>query len=143
MVDLGAQGASFVQSKTQSGQQVERILLQKRVIENLRKSVLNGSGAIAGLPLEDPTLGALIGQYNNALTVLEKFEGAPELDMNKEAAESALASVRKRLVDATGKVTQAYNMSLQSAVSSEAEYAGLVRSVPGLDRSMRDVQRKL
>src|SRR6185295_4871416 len=75
VVDIGSQTGAYTTAKNELEQLMDKIQTQKRVVSMLRQSVLNGNSAIAGLPIEDPSLTALITQYNNALSQVEHYSG--------------------------------------------------------------------
>ena len=136
-----SQSSTIMAGKTDAERTIDNLMLQRQVVGNLKQSVLAGNGAIVGLPTADPTLIALTNQYNNALLNAEKYKDGPALSLDKENAEAALASTRKRIADAADKVGTTIDYSLKNAYSTEATYSSRLNAVPGVDRSIKDISR--
>lgn len=136
-----SQTSSLMQAKALSEQTIDNVLTQKRAVEEIKQTVLSGN-AVAGVPVTDPTLTALTNLYNTTLIKLERYKGdEPDLNLEKQKYETELASLRKRIADATDRVISTLNYSLQRAQSTDAEYSSRLNAMPVIDQSIKDVSR--
>lgn len=144
VVDVSSQATEYISGKNEAEREVERVQVKKRVVGMLRSSINDGNSAIAGLIIDDPSLNQLVQNYNAALTRVEAFnnsERTPAIQLERQEAQLGLAALRKRILDASEKVTASLDMDLQSAYNRAGVFSSRLATVPMVDKSIKDVQR--
>ncbi len=144
MINPTAQSSTFFTEKTASEEKINDILVQKEAINNLKKSILsNKDQVIAGLGVSDPFLTGLITQYNELIQKLDNYRQnyGPENPFLLET-QSEIASVRKRIVDATDKVLSSLNIVEESSAKNAALNTSRIKSVPEVETNIKDVKRE-
>ncbi len=145
MVDVSSQANTYVAGRTQAEQQLEDIIIKKQAIAYLKQTVQEQHSGrhqmMAGIGIADPVVNALIGQYNTLVQKLET-QDLPLSNPFRIQAESEIANLRKRIIDASDKVLASLEIAQKNAARNASEFSSLIRSVPSIDRSITDVKRE-
>lgn len=143
IIDPTTQSSTFQSEKNMSENTINRLLVQKQAVGNLRQSMQSGrSQVVAGIMVEDAFLAQLVTQYNQSVQQKEEMErNLPATNPYVIQQENELTAQRRRIVDAIDNVERSLNISLQNASRNAEEYTSRIRSVPGVERSIKNVQR--
>ena len=143
VVDPQAQSASYFTEKTAGEQKLNQLIAEKQAINNLQQSIMmNKNQVIAGLGVQDPILLDLVNKYNAAVTRLDELQrNYGPSNPYIEQAQSDISSMRKRVLDATDRIYNSINISLQNVSRTVATSSSKIRAVPEIDRTIKDVRR--
>ncbi|HYD20687.1 MAG TPA: Wzz/FepE/Etk N-terminal domain-containing protein, partial [Flavipsychrobacter sp.] len=143
VVDPQAQSASYFTEKTAGEQKLNQLIAEKQAINNLQQSIImNKNQVIAGLGVQDPILLDLVNKYNTAVTRLDELQrNYGPSNPYIEQAQSDISSMRKRVLDATDRIYNSINISLQNVSRNVATSTSRIRAVPEIDRNIKDVRR--
>jgi tyrosine-protein kinase Etk/Wzc len=143
IIDPQAQSASYFTEKTAAEQRMNQLLAQKQAIANLQQSLMmNKNQVIAGLGVEDPILLEQVRLYNAAVTRLDELQrNYGPSNPYIEQTQSEISSLRKRVIDATDRIYNSLNISLQNASRNVATSTSRIKAVPEIDRNIKDARR--
>ncbi|MBL7718064.1 MAG: polysaccharide biosynthesis tyrosine autokinase [Flavipsychrobacter sp.] len=143
VVDPQAQSASYLTEKTMNEQRINQLTTQKQAIANLQQILSsNKNQVIAGLGVDDPILLNQVTLYNAAVQRLDdQLANYGPSHPSIQQVTNELASMRRRLLDATERIYNSLNISLQSANRNVAVSSSRIKAVPEIDRTIKDVRR--
>lgn len=132
----------FISGKSASEEKINELVEQRQALNMLKNQVENNNDqTLTSMGTQDPFLITLITQYNTLVQQKEVYEKnyGPENPYLLKA-ESDIASYRKRIIESIDKIQGGLNVSIQNSARNASEYETRIKSVPEVDRSLKQAK---
>ena len=145
--DLGEQAKAMISSTSEYAREVSQQEVQLSVIESLEKYVLDNSSnpriVPASLVVQDPTLSAVVSQYNNLLMQRSRLLlGSTESNPVVINIDGQLKDLRQDLITGINSVKRGAQVALRSLRSNSNQLEAQMRQVPEKERVALDYSRQ-
>lgn len=149
---------NVISPEVQSGAYLSRVedasksLNEQRVlVQNVRQieDYLTGAGndrlsVPSSLGIEDPTLNALVAEYNKAQQERSALlENAPEGNVVVKQATEQVSLLRNKILETTRNIKKSFGTVVGSLQSTTGQALSQISSIPSKERAALDIQRDL
>ncbi len=147
IVDVGAQSSEAFGGSSSTSQEITDINIQKAVIQQLQNyfNSADNSGNLvpSSLGIDDPTLGSLIGKYNEL--ELKKQREKPLLSSNSmvlKDIDNQINNVKGSVLESLQNINKNLNLRQSSYQQKNNQYKQFLNSLPRKERVMQEIKRK-
>jgi tyrosine-protein kinase Etk/Wzc len=145
--DLGEQAKALINSTSDYAREVSRQEVQLNVIESLERYIKENSNnpriVPASLVVQDPTLAAVVGQYNSLLMQRARMLlGSTESNPMIVNIDGQLQDLRQDMLSGIQSVKRGAQAALKSLRSNTSELEARMRQVPQKERVALDYGRQ-
>lgn len=145
--DLGEQAKVLISSTSEYARQVSQQEVQLSVIESLERYIKENSSnpriVPASLVVQDPTLSAVVGQYNTLLMQRSRLLlGSTESNPMVVNIDGQLQDLRQDMISGIQSVKRGAQVALKSLRSNSSDLEARMRTVPQKERVALDYSRQ-
>ncbi len=145
--DLGEQAKAMISSTSDYAREVSQQEVQLSVIESLERYIKENSGnpriVPASLVVQDPTLSAVVGQYNSLLMQRSRLLlGSTETNPMVVNIDGQLQDLRQDMISGIQSVKRGAQVALKSLRSNSSDLEARMRQVPQKERVALDYSRQ-
>lgn len=146
-VDISAQGsAEFGEAKALEGKMDDQAL-QKEIADMIISYIDNGPRKYELVPsnfsISDPTVGALIGKYNEVVLQREQLlKTVNETNISVTALESELDSYRAKIVEGINNLKSSYDKQDSASQRKHDQLLSDISTIPAKEKKLLEIERQ-
>ncbi|KGK29313.1 polysaccharide biosynthesis tyrosine autokinase [Cellulophaga sp. E6(2014)] len=144
VTNIASNADTYVQQSNEYKNRVAEYQTQINVLEGVEFSLQNGNNesTIGGASINDPTVNALITQYNQALAEKQRLsQSASSSNPLIANIDENLTSLRQSITQNVRSVKNGYSIAKGNLLGNASRYDSQIAKVPGMEKELLDISR--
>lgn len=145
ITNVASNAENYIQQSNQYKRQVLEFQNNIGVLENIEKSIVNGSNKnsiASGLAVADPSLTNQIERYNETLLERQRFsQSAVDANPIVIDLDAKLANLRSSILQSVRSTKNQFVLTRRNLLSSANRYDAQIAKVPKMEKKLLDITR--